>query len=349
LHELSEAYHPKRDEALLKGLTHDEAAGVRGYVEYLDELRLDLEIAEDRMSSLILEQKFNLKAVSEHAYGSADATIYVDFGTLHIIDAKFGYRYVDADENKQLMYYAIGIIDELQLNPSDVVLHIYQPFCGDDIPAGRSWKVSMERLMEYRRMLIDCVAKINSGDTEYVTGDHCVFCNKAACPKIEAEINELLPSAPIESIEVSKFSTEKLLKMISAEKLLTGMISDAKKILHHRALDGDVIPGKKLVKAYGSRQWIHNFNATAFANSVGLDYELMYDVPKVLSAPSIEGILKKVYPARKKEDKVKRAEILAIFNEKVCKPDNGVRLVDDSNKGEAVQPTLLSGNAIEQI
>ena len=104
-------------------ITEEFIDHVRFYVDFvLEELKESGPYAQ-----LFLEHEFRLTDIDEDAWGSADAVILQEFGKLKVIDAKFGYRKVWAQENKQLQYYALGAAQLGDFN--EVELIIVQPAC----------------------------------------------------------------------------------------------------------------------------------------------------------------------------------------------------------------------------
>ena len=77
-----------------------------------------------------VETQVDLSRYLPDWFGTADFWwLDTDTSTLHVVDAKFGRKPVDAENNPQLMIYALGLLDELDLyaEVKNVQLHIVQP------------------------------------------------------------------------------------------------------------------------------------------------------------------------------------------------------------------------------
>ena len=97
------------------GYTDEQVELVTEYVDWIKTVEGAIKKKEGEVPNRIVEQRFNLKSVSPAAFGTNDVALSIEFGVLHIIDLKFGRRFVSPNHNKQLMYYALGIIEELGL------------------------------------------------------------------------------------------------------------------------------------------------------------------------------------------------------------------------------------------
>jgi hypothetical protein len=91
-------------------LNEKQAKDVQFYVDHVRD------IVKATGGELRVEQRLPIGWLTgeEDAHGTADAVI-VTFDELIIVDAKFGYKLVDADDNPQLMIYAAAAYDELKI------------------------------------------------------------------------------------------------------------------------------------------------------------------------------------------------------------------------------------------
>ena len=296
--------------------------------------------------TLAVEKKFNLKSVHEDAFGTNDLALYYDFGTLDIVDIKYGYMHVEVEENQQLMYYALGIIEELDIDPTEVVLHIWQPRDGSD-HAHREWRCPTKTLRKYHKQLKERVKFIESNPEQAEIGKHCFFCNKVECNVFQEAVEKELALKfddiePIKKPDLTHESTARLLRLKELEPLITSMLKDASVLLLSRAEAGEEIAGMKLVKNFGHRKWEPDFDALKLAKKIGTSVENFYKEDKpLLTAPQFETFLKTF------EDKDDKKRALKLFEDHIIKPENGVKLVDESAAGEAVSPTVESFEDIE--
>ena len=115
-------------------------------------------------------------------YGTVDSA-EVSPGLLDITDYKHGKGIaVDAKENAQLMYYAVGILEKLQ-GHFKVRLRIVQPRAFHAEGPVRKWETTSDYLREWRdKELIPAMARAGK-DMTLIPGEHCRFCpSKIVCP-----------------------------------------------------------------------------------------------------------------------------------------------------------------------
>lgn len=333
---------------------HEMIANCREYTGWIEALRDAIQRKLNVWPQLIVEQRFNMKSVSEKAFGTNDVALYCDFGPLHIIDLKYGHKFVSPVENEQLMYYALGIIEELELNPSEVHLWIYGPRMpweefGSSSPAMR-WECPMDRLLEYHQELKDGAKRVEENPDEYVPGEmQCFYCNKAECPAIQTQLAksftdiEPLHAENKLTSNLSNMTTEELAERLKWKELFDGAFRDIGVILKHRAEEGESIPGHKLVRSIGHRAFKGDV-ATTDITKCGLAKGEVLEEPKRKSPAQIEKAIKAKYPIKTKEEKEanaeKRKKFIKHLEVLTERPDRGLKLVSSDHPGEAVTPNL---------
>ena len=184
--------------------------------------------------------------------------------TLHIWDYKNGAGVVvEAKENEQGMYYACGILDELNLwhGVDEVAIHIVQPNAWHADGIHRRWFTTPHALVDWlNTVMVPAIVRAMDPDSprEAVTGEHCRFCPKRfrTCPGLMAEMEEL--ETMIDAIVAHPDGTE----MLSNEQLGRFLdLFDRAKIVataagqaaFKRIQGGGRVPGRKLVPARANR------------------------------------------------------------------------------------------------
>lgn len=134
---------------------------------------------------IFLEHKLDLSSYVPEGFGTGDVVL-IDHGTLELIDLKYGKGVlVNAENNKQLMLYGLGALEDLGFlyDVSTVRLTIYQP----RISNYSSWEISADELKQWAEAELRPKAKLAfDGKGKYVPGDHCRFCKAAAVCKANA-------------------------------------------------------------------------------------------------------------------------------------------------------------------
>lgn len=131
---------------------------------------------------LMVEQRFDLSGVHPGCFGTADAVIWKPAAeTLVVVDYKHGKKRVHAQDNPQLMYYALGALLNVRLPAKRVRMVIAQPRCGGEPIA--EWEIDAADLLDFRMDLVRYARATAAPDAPLVPGDHCFFCPAGqTCP-----------------------------------------------------------------------------------------------------------------------------------------------------------------------
>ena len=134
-----------------------------------------------RASQFITETATLLSDIKVHVpdvgFGTLDIGVVEEFGTLTVIDYKYGRGIaVDVKGNYQLLYYAIGLAIEHYYNFESVQLIIDQPRAFHPNGLYRIWKTDMDRLKLAHAELVEGVNRCEDSNPIFVSGSHCKFC-----------------------------------------------------------------------------------------------------------------------------------------------------------------------------
>ena len=180
IHELSEII--LRGGAIPTGTDPDHLSMAQGYANFVNTL---VENPRKKMIEVNLDE--GLKSLHPALGGTADAVL-VDGNHLHVIDLKTGRVAVDAQDNKQLLTYALGAMRQLKA-PSTIecTMHIYQPRVGHS-----KWTVSGNRLNLHGERLKEAAELALSGDAPTnPSPDACRYCKaKTICPSMREKVQE---------------------------------------------------------------------------------------------------------------------------------------------------------------
>jgi hypothetical protein len=128
-----------------------------------------------------------LKTLHESLGGTADAVL-VDGDHLHVIDLKTGRVLVDAEDNKQLLTYALGVMRILNAPASiQCTMHIFQPRAGHS-----QWTVSGTDLITHGHELLAAanLALTDDAPTNPTT-NNCRYCKaKPICPSMRQKVQD---------------------------------------------------------------------------------------------------------------------------------------------------------------
>src|SRR5271165_1728081 len=219
----------------------------------------------DSMKQLLCETKVSLDFVRRGMFGTVDAAIVEEFGTLVVIDFKYGSGIiVDPKDNSQLIYYALGLAHQYNFNFTDVELVIIQPRGvtenGETI---RSHKMSMQELLEWMTHFKDGVERCEDPFAPLIAGSHCRFCPaKSICPEIstKALVQAGIDFAPdkVKDAELSakSLSPENVSSVLKGIEKLEVWIDAVKEYAFQALERGEHVPGYKLVQKRSIRKWL---------------------------------------------------------------------------------------------
>ena len=302
---LSAPYHPDNIRELSMA-TMDYGEEMIGYVQkYVDQVR---EFTGD--GTLMVEKGVDYSDYIgvPDSFGTSDALIISKDGEeVTVVDLKFGRGIkVDAEENPQLMLYALGAINEVSVlgySPKRARMVISQP----RLNHLSEWSCTVEELMEFAEHAkvqakaavehIDChsalvVDILNPGKHQ------CQWCKaKKICPALTKSVTAsvgrdfddlTVSAAPLTAPTDPKLLAEKMASI----PLIEDWIKSIRAEVEAQLLKGNAIPGYKLVRGkQGNRQWADEAAAEAALKAMRLKQEDMYSF-KLQSPTAIEKFMK---------------------------------------------------------
>lgn len=137
-------------------------------------------------AELLCETEVRLDFVEPGMFGTVDAAIVDLFGTLWVIDFKYGAgRLVNPDENSQAIYYALGIAYSYDFNFERVRLAIAQPRIVHKNGTFRTWDIEIPTLKKWTKTFKDGVEACKDDFAPLNQGRWCFFCPaQTICPAI---------------------------------------------------------------------------------------------------------------------------------------------------------------------
>lgn len=127
-------------------------------------------------AELLVESRVYLDFIHPEMFGTLDSAIVEHFGTLHVLDYKYGQgKKVSPKENLQMIFYAIAVAAKYNWNFKNVRLWIIQPRVkGYDGPL--FWDLGILELKAYVRKFKEAVDRVEHQPNKLVEGDWCYFC-----------------------------------------------------------------------------------------------------------------------------------------------------------------------------
>lgn len=272
-----------------KGFDIDEmTTEVSKYTTYVLE-----QLAEARKRTpdavILVEQRLNFSHLVEKGFGTGDTVLIAD-GTLEVIDLKYGKGVkVMAEENPQGMLYGAGALREFEFSYDidNLKITIVQPRL-DHID---SWDVTPEELTKWGEEVVKPIAaKAYLGEGISKAGEHCKWCKvKAMCSTL-AKKNIALARNDFK--EPQLMDIKQLTAIYEQIPMLVDWAESIGEHLKQRAIEGDKVPGYKIVEGTSRRSWNTESKVIDYLQKQGLT-EDQYTQTKLVGIPAIEKILGK--------------------------------------------------------
>ena len=268
-----------------------------------------------------IEQRLDFSEWVPEGFGTGDFVIIAD-GTMEVCDLKYGKGVpVSANNNKQMMLYALGAISEFSFlyDIEKVRMTIIQPRL-DNIS---TFEVTVEDLLKWAEEYVKPKAELAiKGEGEFCAGDHCKFCRAKAVCRARAEKN----------LELAKYEFEKpptmdnndIAYVLSKVDELVSWASDVKEYALEEALKGEEFEGYKVVEGRSNRKWSSED-----------------DVAKVLMGQGfLENIIytKKLTGITNMESAIGKKEVQRLLGDYIIKPVGKPTLVPVADKREPYNP-----------
>lgn len=298
------------------------------YVRLVYEAYLGAKL-EDSEAMLLVEARLKLTEFIPEGFGSSDAVlIYGD--TMEVFDFKYGKGVkVSAESNPQMMCYALGAYcGPGELYDINLVrMTIIQPRLRHE----SSYSIYAVDLMFWAQQVLKPAAqKAFKGEGEQVPGDHCRFCTVAAkCRKLADYTLRIAEK----QTEPGLMSLDEIAQLLPHFSTIKSWINSVEEFALEAALEGDTIPGYKVVEGRSVRKIIDTKTAQERLDSAGIDQESYLKPRELKTITELEKTLTK-------------KGFNTILGDLVIKPEGKPTLVEES---DAREPMNRTGNAFKDI
>lgn len=184
----------KESEAAIEGtMAHEEAEkwfkdGIKPkdpYVwQYISFVTTSKNAVEN--STLLIEERVDFSHIAPRGFGTADCIIH-NKDLLHVIDFKYGKGVlVEAQDNPQMILYALGAIHKLNIIPKEIKMTIVQPRINNI----STWAIQAKELHKKVPHIKKQAKLAWQGKGEFEAGEHCRFCPfKNICTEFKSYFN----------------------------------------------------------------------------------------------------------------------------------------------------------------
>ena len=269
------SHYPWDDE-----VTHEMIRCAEGYAEFIHELITD----DDAV--VLLEQRLDFSPWVPDGFGTGDCII-IQGHRLDVIDYKYGQGVVvSAEDNSQMSLYGLGALNDFGLiyDIHEVALHIYQPRMNnvsDEV-------LPVSTLETWGEEVKPIAQDAYAGRGEYAAGSHCRFCPHAgSCPTLAATCVKVVKSHG-GTAAVPSLAPWMVADILQAESMISGWLKAVKDRALASMLNGEEVPGYKVVEGRGSRDWSNATEVGFILRDEGFAPEDFMTSPELLSPAKLE-------------------------------------------------------------
>ena len=287
------------------------------YVEFVLE---QIEVAKQHCTDpfVLIEQRLDFSCYVPDGFGTGDCLIVAD-KLLHIIDFKYGLGVlVDAEENPQMMLYALGALQlfDALYDIDTISMSIFQPR-RENVS---TWTITVAELKEWAEKILRPKAELAfKGEGEFNPGPWCTFCKAAV--KCRARAEEKLALAQYEFTKPPLLTDEEIEDILSRLDDLTKWANEIAAYAQDAAINhGKQWNGFKLVEGRSVRKYSDEAAVVAAATAAG--YRDIYK--------------KSLIPITEMEKLMGKKTFAEVLGGLVIKPHGKPTLVSASDKRPAI-------------
>jgi hypothetical protein len=264
-----------------EGVNQEMVDCAEAYRDYLQEL-----ITDDN-AVVLLEQRLDFSPWVPKGFGTGDAII-IQGNRLDVVDYKYGKGVaVSAVDNSQMRLYALGALSDFGdiYDIQEIGMHIFQPRI-NNISADVLRVGDLLVWGEEIRPIAKLAAK---GQGDFCSGEHCRFCPHAgSCPTLSADCMKVVNTAGGKAA-VPTLAPWMVADILKQEPVIASWLKAVKDRALTQMLNGEEIPGYKVVEGRGSREWAEESQVIdRLAVDGGYSKEQIMTQPELLSPAALE-------------------------------------------------------------
>jgi hypothetical protein len=247
-----------------------------------------------------VEHKFHLDKLHPALFGTADCVLWDPVRRhLDVVDFKYGAGHgVEARDNVQLQYYAVGAVMTLGYNPATIDLHIVQPRYAHPEGTHRTASMDPMDLLDFAAYLVASVKETEKPDAAIRAGEWCRYCPAAGipgkCPEQSRHANELAKVAftPVEpGTDVLPYNPDELADWLDRLPILEAQIKAVREFAYNEAEAGRAPPRYKLVEKQAREKWTPAATPEKLARKFKLSVKELRTEPELISPAQLRKLL----------------------------------------------------------
>lgn len=291
-------------EEFIGDIVADEGFTFPVTADWAEALRPGIERIRDRPGRMVNEYRVSLDTWLPGQVGTLDVGI-IGPDLIEIDDLKFGQGVpVQADDNEQLMAYALGFWENVarhETDATDFLIVIDQPRA---VAGGGEWRTTLDELLEYGERLKVAFAAAHEEDPILKAGEkQCLFCKaKGVCGELARfnletmgkKFDDLdLDGDELRLSEAEEFTPEQRVQVALNKGLIEGWLKAVKARVLSDALAGLPTPGVKAAAGRrGDKAWKDPAKAESFITKFVLPGEV-FAPAKIITPTQAEKLVPK--------------------------------------------------------
>lgn len=212
-----------------------------------------------------LEKRVYIPKVHPSQFGTPDLWFYVErIHSLYVYDFKFGHRFVNEIENKQMIDYYAGIADLIGINGATdqtltVHITVVQPRNYHVAGPIRTWTCKGSDLRGHvNKLSCQVHDAFDSDRVRTVTGPHCRDCTaQHACQAaINMEMSTLeFSQYPVVALSTPQQLSTRIAMLERAKDVIRDMLNSLNEQAEQMIRRGQTVPNKTLKPKRANRKW----------------------------------------------------------------------------------------------
>jgi hypothetical protein len=240
---------------------------------------------------VLLEQRVDYSPWAPGGFGTCDCLI-LQGHRLDVIDYKYGQGVtVSATNNSQMRLYGLGALADFGVvyEIQEVVMHIFQPRLNNV----SSERLSVLDLLAWGAGIEEQAAQAAKGQGDFHAGEHCRFCPHAGSCLALADLCMKVVNLPEGKAAIPSLAPWQIADILKAEPVVSAWLKAVKERALSALMNGEEIPGYKVVEGRGSRDWADALDVVSALDRAGVSPEDFYTTPVLLSPAQLEKSLGK--------------------------------------------------------
>jgi hypothetical protein len=239
------------DPSTLIGQYLNDAPFVEVTEEIADDIREYCTFVNAIEGVLYVEEEVTFEQYVPNSHGTADAIIVSYDDVITVCDLKYGIVEVSAENNYQLRLYALGALNKYgAIRIKSVKMVIYQPRIGNYSEEF----ISVQELKAWGNDVVRQAFYLTVSDRPlcFPGQVQCKWCKaKANCVALKRHVDGITESIT----EVDTITESQMAEILDNKSLIKSFLEAVEKRAYGLLERGDNLPGYKLVKGRGRKQW----------------------------------------------------------------------------------------------